>query len=389
MLGVSTAMIGAFLMFFSIPLLIGPLGMFYVPFLVGLLAICLGIWYERKEKVERKRRGWKYLMFSVIGILSFFAGFYLGDEMQLGHIIFKSSGGLLTIFPFALIIYTLLFLLGLYISRERSLGFVLKVFGISFLFFFLAFYGIMAYGAHEHYYAKYISVHKLSGAPSDCLNLTDEDLEKYPSLKEAIVQVEKNKMGVVSLHPKEWQRIVTSLSQRGLKAVKIGDEYYKIEFDCGLGTQKLPEAPIGYINMTEEELKEYPILKKGMELADKFADRDKPFKMPLSLDKWLRIEDFFDKNGSRNVEFEGEYYEFKLISNLRAQKYYANITKEKLERYPTLKKAIELANKSENGRAGLKVHPDEWERISAFISEKGSYNIKIGDECYGLGFICA
>jgi hypothetical protein len=37
MLGVSTAMIGAFLMFFSIPLLIGPLGMFYVPFLVGLL----------------------------------------------------------------------------------------------------------------------------------------------------------------------------------------------------------------------------------------------------------------------------------------------------------------------------------------------------------------
>jgi hypothetical protein len=59
------------------------------------------------------------------------------------------------------------------------------------------------------------------------------------------------------------------------------------------------------------------------------------------------------------------------------------------EKYPSLKKATELANRSENGRAHLKVHPDEWGRISAFISEKGSYNIKIGDECYGLGFICA
>jgi hypothetical protein len=50
---------------------------------------------------------------------------------------------------------------------------------------------------------------------------------------------------------------------------------------------------------------------------------------------------------------------------------------------------IELANKSENGRAYLKVHPDEWRRIRAFISEKGSYNIEIGEECYGVGFICA
>ena len=78
----------------NIPLLIGPLGMFYVPFLVGILAICLGIWHERKKKEEgRRRRGLKYLMFSVIGILSFFAGFYLGDEMHLGYTIFKSSGG--------------------------------------------------------------------------------------------------------------------------------------------------------------------------------------------------------------------------------------------------------------------------------------------------------
>lgn len=363
--------------------------MFYVPFLVGVLAICLGIWHERKKKVERKGRGWKYLMFSVIGILSLFAGFYLGDEMHLGYVIFKATGGPLTIFPFALIIYALLFSIGLYISRERSPGFVLKVFGISFLFLFLTFYGIMAYGAHEHYYAKAISVHKLSGAPSDCLNLTAEELERNPPLKEAILQAEENNIGVVSLYPKKWQRIEASLSRGALHAIKIGDEYYKIQFRCSLASQKLHEVPRGYVTVTNEELDDYPILKRGKELADKFADRGKPFEMSISLDEWLRIEDFLDKKGLRTIEISGEYYEFELISNLIVQKYYVNITEEELAEYPALKEVIELANKSENGRAGLKVHPDEWGRIGNFLSEKGSYNIKIGDECYEIGFICA
>jgi hypothetical protein len=53
------------------------------------------------------------------------------------------------------------------------------------------------------------------------------------------------------------------------------------------------------------------------------------------------------------------------------------------------KEVIELANKSENGRAGLKVHPEEWGRIGVFLDEKGSHNIKVGDEYYEVGFICA
>ncbi|MBE0517187.1 MAG: DMT family transporter [Methanophagales archaeon] len=375
MLGVSMIMIKAFLIFFIFPL-------------IGVLAICLGIWHERKKEVERRGRGWKYLMFSIIGILSFFAGFYLGDEMQLGYLIFKATGGLLAIFPFALIIYALLFLVGLYISKEHSFGFGLKVFGISFLFLFLAFQGIMAYGAHEHYYAKYISVRTLS-APSDYINLTAEELERYPAIKEAIEQAEKNKMGVVSLHPNEWQRIETSLGRAWLHTIKIGDEYYKIEFHCSLASKKLPEVPERYANVTEEDLEEYSILKRGKELADKFADRSKPFKMSISLDEWLRIEDFLDKKGVRTIEFGEEYYEFELISNLIVQKYYANITEEELEEYPALKKVIEDANRSENGRAGLKVHPDEWGRIGVFLDEKGSHNIKVGDEYYGVGFICA
>lgn len=372
----------------NIPLLIGPLGMFYIPFLVGVLAICSGIWYERAKKVEIRGMKWKYIMFSIIGFLSFFAGFYLGDEMHLGYLIFKIGGGPLAIFPFVLIIYGLLFFLGLYILRERSVGFVLKVFGISFIFLFLAFYGIMGYGAHEHYNTKYMSVERLS-LPGDYLNLTEGELEKYPPLKGAIDEVGENKMGVVSLHPNEWQHIETSLIQGALHTIKISDEYYKIKFICRLASQKLHEIPGECVNVTKEESDEYSILKKGIELADKFADNGQPFEMSISLDEWLRIEDFLDKKGSKTIEFGGEYYKFKLISDLRVQKYYATITEEELESYPTLKKSIELANKNENGRAGLKVHPDEWGQIKTVLSEKGSRNIQIGDEYYGVGFICA
>jgi hypothetical protein len=269
-------------------------------------------------------------MFSIIGILSFLAGFYLGDEMHLGYLLFKSSGGPLTIFPIAVIIYAVLLSIGLYISKERSLGFVLKVFGISFLFFFLAFYGIMACGAHEHYYAKYISVRTLS-APSDHLNLTEEELDKYPSLKEAIEQAEENNIGVVNLHPNEWKHIETSLGRAWLHTIKIGDEHYRIEFLCSLASQKLPEVPTDYVNVTEEELERHSILKRGKELADKFTDKGQPFKMSISLDNLLRIEDFLDEKALRTIEFGGEHYEFELISNLRVQKYYVNISEEGLE----------------------------------------------------------
>ncbi len=213
-------MIKAFLIFFIFPL-------------IGVLAICLGIWHERKKEVERRGRRWKYLIFSIIGILSLLAGFYLGDEMHLGYVIFKATGGLLTIFPFALIIYALLFSIGLYISREHSLGFGLKVFGISFLFLFLAFHGIMAYGAHEHYYAKAISVHKLN-TPSEYANITKEELEEYPALKKAIESANRseNSRATLKVHPDEWGRNRAFLSEKGSYNIKVGDEYYEVGFIC-------------------------------------------------------------------------------------------------------------------------------------------------------------
>lgn len=206
-------MLALFLMFPAVPL-------------ICILAICLGIWYEWKKEVERKGRGWKYFMFSLIGALSFMAGFYLGDEMQLGYLIFKATGGPSTIFPFALIIYALLFFLGLYISKEHSLGFGLKAFGISFLFFFLAFYGIMAYGAHDHYYAKAISIEKFE-VPKEYVNVSEEELDEYPALKKAIEDARKSEdsRATLKVHPEEWERIRAFLTEKGSYNIKVGDEY--------------------------------------------------------------------------------------------------------------------------------------------------------------------
>lgn len=334
-------------------------------------------------------RGWKYLMFSIIGIFSFFAGFYVGDVMQLGYLVFKIGGGPFAIFPFALAIFAILFSLGVYISKEYSIGFVLKVFGISFLFFILAYFSIFAYSAHGHYYAKYIGVDKLSGEPENCLNLTETELEKYPSLKDAILLAGKNEKSVTNLRPEEWQQIVTSLNQENLHTINISNEYYSVKFSCRLTSRKLSEVPEEYATITEKELTDFPLIKKAKELSNKYSNwgNEQPFRMSITFDTWLQIEDFFNQKGLKTIEFEGEYFEFGLTSDLIIKKYYVNITDEELEEHPDLKKAIESAEKSDDGRTILKVHPDEWEKIDAFLSEKGSKNIKVGDTYYRVWFI--
>ncbi len=196
--------------------------------IICVLAICCGIWYEKKHEVEKRGRKKKYLVFSVIGLLSFFGGLCLGEGLHLGYVILKASGGPLTIFPFALIIYALLFSIGLYLSKEQSLGFVLKAFGISFIFIFLAFFGLMAYGAHQHYYAKYISVDKVS-AQSDYVIITEEELAEFSALKEAIAAANKSEDcgTIVQVPPDEWERTRHFI---GSDNIKVVDEYYEVGF---------------------------------------------------------------------------------------------------------------------------------------------------------------
>ncbi|MDY6966589.1 MAG: hypothetical protein SVM80_11615 [Halobacteriota archaeon] len=344
--------------------------------------------------VERREDRLRYLKFSIIGIVSYLSGFYLGDEMGLGYSIFKITGGPLAVAPFAFAIFAVLFSLELYRSKKYTLGFALKAFGISLLFLALTFFGIMTYGAYMHIHSTGINVDVV--IPENFINLTEADLEEYASLKEAIMHAEKNGTGFASIHPDEWKQIISSHNPKRLQTIEMGDdyfnisgEYYRTEFFCRLATQRVSEIPKEGIYATEEELTEYPILKTGKRLTDKRTEEEQPYKMVIGFDRWFQLEEFFDYEKVRAIEFNGKYYEFTLISELRVHKCYLELTEEELADFPDLKEVIELASKSEDGHATLEVHPDEWNQINNFLEERGSYTIKVGDGYYEVRFSCA
>ena len=124
---------------------------------------------------------WKYLLFLAIGILSFLIGELWREDIF--HIGVDGTGEIY----FTLLVYAVFFTTGLIISKERTIGFIIKAFTISFIVLFLAFSGFFVWGAHEHYYAKSIDAHRLQTAPDEFVILTEEELNEYPALKEAII----------------------------------------------------------------------------------------------------------------------------------------------------------------------------------------------------------
>jgi len=68
---------------------------------------------------------------------------------------------------------------------------------------------------------------------------------------------------------------------------------------------------------------------------------------------------------------------------------YVNITWGELEEYPTLKRAINKCIESNEDHICLETPPDEWERTISFLTEKGSYTIKIDEGYYQVKFSTA
>ena len=162
---------------------------------------------------------WKYLLFLAIGILSFLIGELWREDIF--HIGVDGPGEIY----FTLLVYAVLFTAGLIISKERTIGFIVKAFTISFIVLFLAFSGFFVWGAHEHYYAKYIDANRLQTAPDEFVILTAEELNEYPALKETIMSQKP-----VKVHPDEWGRIDDFLDQKGSRDIKVNEEYYSIMF---------------------------------------------------------------------------------------------------------------------------------------------------------------
>lgn len=170
------------------------------------------------NKINKRR---KYLLFLSIGILSFYiSGFLLGILSDYGI----GIHGLEAV-SFMLFTYVILLAAGLIFSRERSFGFILKAFAISFAAMFLISVAFFAWGAYEHANAKWIDAHRLQTAPDKFVIITEEELNQYPVLKEAI----RSQNGV-KVKVDEWERTIDFLDQKGSRVIRVDNMYYEIRF---------------------------------------------------------------------------------------------------------------------------------------------------------------
>lgn len=167
-------------------------------------------------------RRWKYLLFLSIGILSFYvSGFLLGILSETYGI---GIHGLEAV-SFMLFIYVILLAAGLIVSRERPFGFILKGFVISFAAMFLISVAFFAWGAYEEVNLKWIDAQRLQTAPDKYVIITEEELNQYPALKEAI-----RSQSVVKVKADEWKRTDDYLDQKGSRVIKVNEVYYEIGF---------------------------------------------------------------------------------------------------------------------------------------------------------------
>ncbi|MBW6517053.1 MAG: hypothetical protein K0A89_00925 [ANME-2 cluster archaeon] len=164
----------------------------------------------------------KYFIFFGIGILAFLIGeFSQGFINNFSAVGIHGTGEMLLI----VLIYAILFVTGLFISKEWSLTFALKAFSISFITLMLVFSGFFMWGAYSHYNAKYIDAHKLQTAPDEFVVLTEEEMEEYPELKDAIIS-----QRVIKVKPDKWNEIRGFLGEKASYNVKVYGEYYRIGF---------------------------------------------------------------------------------------------------------------------------------------------------------------
>ncbi|MFZ3060340.1 MAG: hypothetical protein WA102_11480 [Candidatus Methanoperedens sp.] len=178
--------------------------------------------YEGKYIDKIRGMELKYIPFLVIGILSFYiSGFLLGILSETYGIGIHGPEAV----SFMLFTYVILLAASLIVSKERSFGFILKAFALSFAAMFLISVAFFAWGAYEEVNDKWINAHRLQAAPDKFVIITDEELNQYPALKEAI-----KSQSDVKVKPDEWKRTDDYLDQKGSRVIKVNEVYYEIGF---------------------------------------------------------------------------------------------------------------------------------------------------------------
>jgi hypothetical protein len=216
------------------------------------------------NRTTNKEKWWIYLIFLFIGIISLFIGFfvggnllfdggllvmllplpicsfllhltikYYGTEKYTSAFVFVTLAASSIIFLIGYIVplgsfflILILFVIGSIIFKNnRHMKFALTAFTISFATIFLIFGVTFALAGYNHNNSTWISADLLQTAPDEFVVLTEQDLNEYPAIRDAITN-----HGEVKVKSDEWERIRNFLEEKGSYAVKFGDEYYKVGF---------------------------------------------------------------------------------------------------------------------------------------------------------------
>ena len=220
-----------------------------------------------------REKWWTYLIFLFIGIISLFIGFFVGDTLLGGGLLaillpllicsfllhltinYYGTGKYTSAFVFvtlaaSIIIFLIGFIGGMFLQVEyfgsfgpfflllilfaigsiifkndRNMKFALTAFTISFATLFLIFGAAFALAGYNHNNSTGISAQLLQTAPDEFIVLTEQDLNEYPAIRDAITN-----QGDVTVKLDEWERTSIFLEEKGSYTVKFGDDYYEIGF---------------------------------------------------------------------------------------------------------------------------------------------------------------
>lgn len=360
------------------------------------------------KNTTKKGRRWIYLLFFTIGILSLPLSIFLGGLLASADLIHLDGPSELL---FALLICSILFTLGLYAyNKELSFIFVLKLFIISIVTSFSIFYVSLFLGLLPPLFPLLILLILF------VIGLIA--FNEYPLINFALKAFAISFIALFLI----FGGFLMWSAQEHTGAISI-EKFDTLE---EILKKYRPPEKVEYVEITEEELKEYPALAKAISGEGCKKLNEDSWELEVHLDESMRTFEFIEGK-CKDVPFINgpfikigeKYYEVSLGTvtgpgvpdskeviyikkfdtpeeileeyrpHIKAEP--IEITEEELEEYPALKKAIsgEGFKKYNEDRWSLKVHPEEWKRTRVFIGEKGSNVIKVGEVYYEVGFVTA
>jgi hypothetical protein len=168
--------------------------------------------YYGKRAIEEPDTRKNYILFVMLGIVTFFLSGYILQGIHPPESIYMMF-----------FVYSILFATLILATRIRSRKFVAKSFAISLAALILISGLFFAMGAYSHINSKTIHADLLQEEPNNFIVITEEELNQYPALKETISTGK-----AVDVKAREWERTEDLLN--GTYDIQYNGKYYGIGF---------------------------------------------------------------------------------------------------------------------------------------------------------------